>query len=79
MKLSNFKLINALGTSPADWVFIAEVDVTTGILWWRRTVRRRIRREYADYWYFEESGKFAPETQALALARAWTAKTGQAT
>jgi hypothetical protein len=78
MQLSNFVLTRKKGKGPVDLEFFAEVDVTTGAFWWKKTVRKEIRREYTGYWHFVESGEFTPRGQAEALARSWKAKTGEA-
>lgn len=77
MKLSNFTLTNTKGRSALDLEYFAEVDVTTGALWWKKTERKQIRREYAGFWHFVDNGEFTPNRQAETLARAWKAKTGQ--
>lgn len=79
MKLSNFKLLMTEGKNSLNWVFIASVDVETGMLWWKKKEERIIRREHGGFWYFVETGKFTPFLQAEELARSWTAKTGQKT
>ena len=79
MKLSNFVLTKTLGKTPVDIEYFAEVDVTTGVLFWKKTKRREIRREYMQPWHFTDDGEFTPGYQAEALARVWKAKTGQDT
>jgi hypothetical protein len=80
MELSNFKLTRKKGTSAIDWEFIAEVDVTTGSLWWKKKERRQIRRVYGGSgWHFVDTGEFTPGFQAETLARAWSAQTGEQT
>lgn len=77
MKLSNFVLTRKKGKSELDWEFFAEVDVTTGALWWKKTERREIRKEYGGDWHFTDTGKFTPGFQVEEFARAWKAKTGE--
>ena len=79
MKFSNFKLEARAGQSYSDYVFYASVDVTTGFLFWKKTERKNIYREYGKNWFFVESGKFTPGFQVEELARSWTAKTGEMT
>lgn len=79
MKLSNFVLKNTKGTNPLDWEFFAEVDVTSGFLWWKKTERRDIYREYGSMWIFADTGEYTPLLQAETLARAWKARTGEQT
>lgn len=77
MKLSNFKLVKTKGKNSLDYEFFAEVDVTTGFLCWKKTERKIIRREYAGFWHFTDTGKHCPGFQAENLARAWKAQTGE--
>jgi hypothetical protein len=79
MKLSNFVLEETKGNSPLNWEYFASVDVETGFLFWKRMERKMIRREFAGYWHFVDSGEMTPYHQAETLARSWKAKTGQAT
>jgi hypothetical protein len=74
MKLSNFNMVKITGRSPLDRTYFAEVDVTTGFLWWKKTERLMITKEYAGYWHFVDTGKFCPDLQAEYLERSWTAK-----
>ncbi len=74
MKLSNFKVIWQHGRNELDWFTRAEVDVTTGKLWWKKTVTRVIAKKYASSWYFADNGEFTPGQQAEALTRAWNAQ-----
>jgi len=79
MKLSNFSLDRRTGDSFSNYLFYASVDVTTGILFWKKTERKEIYRKYGDTWCFVDTGKYTPSFQAEELARAWTAQTGQMT
>ena len=79
MKLSNFVLTDTTGTSLVDRVFHATVDIETGVLWWKKKKCVKMIRVYAGFWHFVETGQFTPVIQAEALARSWTAKTGQET
>ena len=78
MKLSNFVLTKTEGFD-TNRVFFAEVDVETGMWFWKKKERRAIRRKYALHWHFVDNGKFTPNWQAENLARAWEAQTGQKT
>lgn len=60
MKLSNFKLIETKGSSPVDKLFIAEIDVETGMLWWKKKKRFSIHRYYAYNWFFVSNGEYLP-------------------
>lgn len=77
MQLSNFKLEKTEGKNNLDWKFFASVDVTTGFLFWKKTERKQICREWGLHYFFTDTGKYTPDTQAEELARAWTATTGQ--
>lgn len=79
MRMSNFRFEGTKGKSPLDLEFFATVDVETGVLFWKKKERRYIRRKYAGYWHFVDTGEFTPDHQAENLARAWEAQTGQAT
>jgi hypothetical protein len=79
MKLNNFKLTETKGSNALDKEFIADVDVETGLLWWKKTERKQIRRKYCGCWHFVENGEHTPGFQAEKLARAWEAQTGQET
>jgi len=77
MKISNFELIETRGNrSVIDRVYIAEVDVTTGFFT-KKTERVRIAREYANFWFWENTGKFCPSNVVEQLARAYAVKTGK--
>ena len=74
MKFSGFILIAKTGKNEADWKYFAEVTVTTGVLWWRKSARRKIQRNYGSYWIFADTGEFAPDGDIEALARAYQAQ-----
>lgn len=74
MKLSNFVMIAPLPTS-INGTYKAKVDVTKGILWWKKTRRVKIcRNAYEVFWFFENTGKWCPGLQAEKLSRAWAAR-----
>jgi hypothetical protein len=73
MKLSEFVLTHTKGGGLLSKEYFAEVSVTTGFLWWKRTERRKIYRE-GGYWSFMDSGEFTPKFQAEALERAYRAR-----
>ena len=79
MELSNFVKTKTKGKDITDREYFAEVDVTTGKWWWKKTVRREIRRKSIGYWHFTDNGEFTPGSQAEALARSWEATTGEET
>jgi hypothetical protein len=69
MKLSNFEIVKVAGGTFTPEYF-AEVDVTTGMLWWKKTVRRQIHRKFADFWHFVDNGEFTPGFEAEKMERA---------
>jgi hypothetical protein len=71
-------LTSTTGKTALDKVFHAAVDIETGMLWWKKTRTEQVQREYAGFWFFVTTGKWAPNDVA-ALARAWTARTGEET
>ena len=81
MKLSEFTLTHNVNNGPGSGSFsstdFAEVTVTTqtGWLWWEKThtERKKIFRDYGDYWRFCDGGGFTPGFQAEELAAAWRA------
>lgn len=77
MKLSNFRLDRVEG----DWIvnrkYFASVDVETGWLFWKKVERKNICRPFGGFYFFVDSGEFAPVLEVEKLARSWSAKTGQ--
>lgn len=79
MKLSNFTMIKEAKSSiigcESLGPFLAEVDVETGVLWWKKKQRKEISKSYGSLcWVFVDTGKFTPEYQAEELERAWRAQ-----
>jgi len=75
MKLHNFKLVEIMGSSPLDWVYIAQVSVTVRkFLFWKHTTKRTIMRRFGGHWHFTDTGEFTPGYQADLLAQAWNAQ-----
>ena len=78
MKLSNFEIVEIVGTSITNAIYYAEVDVTRtkGILWWKtsETTRETIAKEYALYWKDVDTGKSISHTNADELCDAWCMK-----
>lgn len=73
MILSNFKLIR----TEAHGQSTAEIDVTSGSLWWKRTATRMIAKNYCGDWFFCDDGSYVPERKMLCLVRAWEFKNGK--
>lgn len=78
MKISNFRNYERSGFSSLNYKYTATVDVTTGILWWKKTEAKKIAREYLTHWFFVDSGEFTPGQvvqaleRPLAFERGWT-------
>lgn len=76
MKISNFELIETKKLPMYSVMYIAEVDVTTGIFK-KKTDRRVVCRESGGFWFWQDTGKFTPSFKIEALARSYTSKTGK--
>lgn len=76
MKLSNFRCYERSGKGPTTWRYHAKVDVTTGMMFWKRTIEREIARPYGGYWFFVADGEFTPGAQVENLERAANAQLG---
>lgn len=72
MEFSNFRNWRTFGGPKYDFAF-AEVDVTTGWLFWKKTVTRPIAKA-AYIWRFEDDGKFCPKPQIDNLEAAFRMK-----
>lgn len=71
MTLSDFRLIAKI-ESGDGYELRATVNVTTGILWWRKTVTREIvRAPFLLRWRFAHNGKSTPGYQAEQLCDRW--------
>lgn len=57
-----------------DKRLFAEVDVTEGLLWWKKTARRKIVKNYVGSWFFMDTGEFCPGYDVDNLERAWFAQ-----
>ena len=73
MEISDFVLIKTVGNG-LNCVYLAEVTVTTGWLFWRKSSRRQIFRELGDCWAFVDTGENCPGFQCSQFERAWRAK-----
>jgi hypothetical protein len=72
MKLSNFQLKDASEKRKK-----AAVQVTDGHWPFKKIAYREIAKDqYTVYWYFTDTGEFAPDYQAERLYRAWCARHG---
>ena len=70
MRLSNYRNPVVTGTKLSDKKITADVDVTTGMLWWKKTATRRIGREPSQFYVFLDDGTRAPEI-TLGLEQAY--------
>ena len=77
MKISNFMLNKTYGNRPMNWEYEGTVDIETGFWFWKKIKRVKVRREYAGFWYFVDTGEFTPGRKVENLARSWRALTGQ--
>ena len=68
MKISNFKVLDNNGLK------LAEIDVETGIFFWKKKIRKQIARSIGGYWYFVDSGEYTPAYQAEEAERAYKAQ-----
>ncbi len=73
MKISNFK---ASGPWAEDQTHrFATIDVTTGFLWWKKTVERQVYKEkYSVFWKFVSNGVLTPGFAVEALSDAYEAQ-----
>ncbi len=79
MKLSNFIFKERTGQNCLSWVFHATVDVEKGCLWWKTKTTKKIQHKYGSSWFFVENGEWCIGVEVDKMARAWTAKSGEAT
>jgi hypothetical protein len=77
MRLSEFVMIRCTGDGCHNLQYVAEVNCTTGVWLWKKTVRREIRRDYGSYWFFVDTGEYCIGLGTDALERAWNAQHGE--
>lgn len=70
MKLSDYQRVDRIDIGGCQYLTVAEVTVTTGAWFWRKSVRRKIARKTIGAWHFVDSGELTPGSQAEALDRA---------
>lgn len=74
MKITNFRNFKTVGTNALDWVFFADVDVTTGILF-KKTNTRRVSRAYGSgFWIFVDDGNYCPGLEVERMERGHKAR-----
>ncbi len=76
MKISNFRGYSRTGEDCWSWEYMAVVDVTTGMLWWKKTEKRVIRRRFAELWFFVSDGEYLPSGAGFRMERAYKAQNG---
>lgn len=59
MRYSNYRNPVVTGTNLLNKKLTAEVDVTTGFLFWKKTETRRIGREALQFYVFLDTGEKA--------------------
>jgi len=78
MKLSNFKLIEKKKEGFVTYSYRATVEVETGLLWWKKTETKEIRKgRYDVFWHFIDTGKFTPGFVVKDFERVWNANNEQ--
>jgi len=79
MKLSNFKLIEVIGTSPITWKFRATVLCTTKKWFFSKPISetKDIFKSYTGSWCFVETGEYTPNYDVQKLERIFTSKNGR--
>jgi hypothetical protein len=73
MKISDFEYLGTTGEL-LEKVEHAEVTVTTGTLWWKKSERKKIQRKALNFWFFVDTGDFTPGLQVEELERVYKAK-----
>ena len=76
MKLSNFELTKVHGNNILEYIFIALVDVETGIFF-KKVKRRKIFRKCMGSWRFSDNGRCTPLGVVGELEMAFEAEKGR--
>ena len=74
MKITNFRDYKVMCPNSSKECYSANIDATTGFLWWKTTKTIEIHRELACCWFFVETGKFVLYTKINALERSFLAR-----
>ena len=79
MVISNFKLVDVIGTNAITWKFKAVVDVTKRVGFFRKkaTEKREVFRSYVGSWYFIDNGEVTPGYEVEKLERSLVARKGK--
>ena len=64
MKISNFELIRTI-TVGKERRYLAEIDVTTGFWFWKKTIRRQILSRRLLGWFFIDDGVDVKSTEVV--------------
>ena len=72
MKFSNFAITETKGCG-SDKTFYGKLDATTGVLFWKKTITRKVARQLGSNWFFSDTGKWCPSYEVEALERAFRA------
>ena len=73
MRLSEFVLTKTINADAFCREYFAQVTVTTGYLWWKKSQRRTIHLQHV-FWFFVDTGVPTPGLQAEYLARSYQAR-----
>ena len=74
MKISNFRDYVERGKG-LKVVCLADIDVESGILWWKKKRTRAIfKGKYDLFWAFLDTGEFTPGRRAEQLEKVYLAK-----
>ena len=73
MKVTNFVPVENSRYFATGRLEFAEVDVMTGILWWKRSTKKKVSCTPLGTWFFIETGETCPGFMVENLARAWIA------
>ncbi len=74
MILSDYREVSQIDTGLASYLKVAEVTVTTGKWFWKRSTRRQIARPSVGFWRFVDTGELCPGSQAHELESSFDAK-----
>lgn len=75
MKINNFRIVKEELDLLGRKIVVAEVDVTTGFLFWKKTQTRTVMKGPSSYsWFFTDDGEWTPDLVMDRLFRAYKAK-----
>ena len=78
INISNFKLVDVIGSSPLTWKFKAVVTVTTKKWFFSKpdVKNREVFKSYGGSWYFIDTGEYIDNRSVDNLARKLEAEKG---